>query len=244
MQAVMAILLRENIILKRKFWKYLASWVVSPLLYFVAFGWAGRGRMVGAEVDYAAFLLPGLVAMSAMTHSFGISTEINISRFYWKTFDEIRTAPISDWVYVVGETMSGAVRGILAACVVVLLGLIFRVNFAFTPSLLFAVVLTALVFSALAISTAMLAKTHADQGMISSFIITPMAFLCGTFFPLGAYPDWLRGVIQCLPLSPAANLVRAAAHHQPLPWLQALYLAAIGLVFLGAAMAVVRRAKD
>lgn len=244
MQAVMAILLRENIILRRKFWKYLASWVVSPLLYFVAFGWAGKGRMVGAGVDYAAFLLPGLVAMTAMTHSFGISSEINISRFYWKTFDEIRTAPISEAVYVIGETLSGAVRGVLAAAVVLIMGLLFRVDFALSPGLLLAVVLTALVFASLAISTAMLAKSHADQGMISSFIITPMAFLCGTFFPLGAYPDWLRVIIKCLPLSPAAQMLRAAAQRQPFPWLQALYLVVLCLVFLALAMAVVKRAKD
>lgn len=244
MQALMAILLRENIILRRKFWKYLASWAVSPFLYFVAFGWAGRDRMVAPGVDYAAFLLPGLVAMSAMTHSFGISSEINISRFYWKTFDEIRTAPISEGVYVIGEAVSGAVRGILASAVVLAIGLVFRVDLALTPALLLGIVLTSLVFASLAISTAMLAKGHADQGMISSLIITPMAFLCGTFFPLGTYPAWVRLFIQCLPLSPAAHMVRAAAQRQPLPWLQVLYLAVLGLGFLGLAVGVVKRAKD
>jgi ABC-type multidrug transport system permease subunit len=33
-----------------------------------------------------------------------------------------------------------------------------------------------------------LIKSHADMGKFTSFIITPMAFLCGTFFPLEKMP--------------------------------------------------------
>ncbi len=242
MPQITAVILRELIILKRKFWRYFFSFTISPLLYFITFGWGGRAAADRAE--YSAFILPGLVAMSAMINSFGLSTEINIARFYWKTFDEIRTAPVADWAYVAGEVASGMIRGVLAACIVIAMGLLFRVPITLSPLLLLSVLLTTLVFAALAISTAMLAKSHADQGMLTSFVITPMAFLCGTFFPVDAYPSWLQWLIQIMPLTPASHLVRAAASGQPLPAGSLGYLAALAVVFMAAAVLMIRRTRD
>lgn len=242
MPQVTAVILRELIILKRKFWRYFFSFTISPLLYFVTFGWGGR--TAAGRMEYSAFILPGLVAMSAMVNSFGLSSEINIARFYWKTFDEIRTAPVADWAYVAGEIASGMIRGFLAACIVIAIGLLFHVPIAFSPLLFATVLMTTLVFSALAISTAMLAKSHADQGMLTGFVITPMAFLCGTFFPVEAYPACLQWLIQVMPLTPASHLIRAAASDQALPLKSLAYLAALAVVFVGAAILTVRRTRD
>ncbi len=244
MQQVMAVILRELIILKRKFWRYFFSFSIAPLLYFITFGWAGRQSLSPNGTDYSTFLLPGLIAMSAMTNSFALSTEINVARFYWKTFDEIRTAPVADWAYVIGEMASGMIRGFLAAVVVIIMGLLFRVPISVSPLLAISVLLTALVFSALAISTAMLARSHADQGMLSSFVITPMAFLCGTFFPVETYPSWLQWLVELMPLTPASHLVRAAAAGLPLPPGSLGYLAALGAAFVAIAICIIRRTQD
>jgi Nod factor-specific ABC transporter NodJ protein len=240
----MAVILRELIILKRKFWRYFFSFTISPLLYLITFGWGLQARSTGGGTDYSAFILPGLVAMSAMTNSFGLSTEINIARFYWKTFDEIRTAPVADWAYVVGEIASGAIRGCLAACIVIVMGLVFRVPIALSPMLLVAVLMTTVTFAALAISTAMLARSHADQGMLTSFVITPMAFLCGTFFPVEAYPRWLQWLIQLMPLTPASHMVRAAAGGRALPLASLGYLSCLAAAFIVAAIFMIRRTRD
>lgn len=244
MTQVMAVILRELIILKRKFWRYFFSFTISPMLYFVTFGWGGRQGLSSGGADYSAFLLPGLIAMSAMMNSFGLSTEINVARFYWKTFDEIRTAPVADWAYVAGETISGVIRGCLAAAIVIAMGLAFRVPLTVSFMLFVSVFMTTVVFSALAISTAMLAKSHADQGMLSSFVITPMAFLCGTFFPVEVYPSWLQWLVQLMPLTPASHLVRAAAAGRPLPPGPLVYLAVLGTVFVVVAIFIIRRSRD
>lgn len=244
MQQVTAVILRELIILKRKFWRYFFSFSIAPLLYFITFGWAGRQGLSPGDMGYSAFLLPGLIAMSAMTNSFALSTEINVARFYWKTFDEIRTAPVADWAYVIGEMAGGMIRGFLAAVIVVIMGLLFRVPLNLSPLLAVSVLLTALVFSALAISTAMLARSHADQGMLSSFVITPMAFLCGTFFPVETYPPWLQWLIELLPLTPASHLVRAAAAGQPLSLVSFGYLTVLGAAFIVIAIFIIRRTQD
>ena len=243
MRQAIAVILRELIILKRKFWRYFFSFTISPLLYFVTFGWGARAA-ANDRMEYSVFILPGLVAMSAMINSFSLSTEINIARFYWKTFDEIRTAPVPDWAYVAGEIVSGIIRGSLAACIVIAMGLLFRVQIALSPQLLAAVLLTTMTFAALAISTAMLARSHADQGMLTSFVITPMAFLCGTFFPVDAYPAAFQAIIKILPLTPASQLVRAAANGRPLPGMELIYLTVLALAFIAAALFMIGRVRD
>ena len=243
MRQVMAIILRELLILKRKFWRYFFSFSVSPLLYMIAFGWAARDRLSVGGVDYMSFMLPGLIAMSSMTNSFAMSSEINISRFYWKTFDEIRSAPVSDWAYASGEILSGMIRGGIAAGIVIVLGLLFQVPVRPSLALMAAVALTTFVFASLAICTAMLAKSHADQGMLSSFVITPMAFLCGTFFPLDLYPGWVGSLVGLLPLTPAAILIRSAAQAAPLPIAPLAYLCTTAVVSYSLAVTVVRRTR-
>ncbi len=113
MRQVMAIILRELLIFKRKSLRYAFSFSISPLLYLITFGWAAMGKVSVKGVDYITFMLPGLIAMGCMMNSFSLSSEINISRFYWRTFDEIRSAPVSDLAYAAGEVLSGMFRAVL-----------------------------------------------------------------------------------------------------------------------------------
>lgn len=92
LRGMAAVYLREMLILRRRILKQFASWLVSPLLYLVAFHYAMNDTLVGSR-PYADFLLPGLVAMSSMTQSWAIASDINISRFYWHTFDEFQRPP-------------------------------------------------------------------------------------------------------------------------------------------------------
>jgi len=82
MRGMLAIYQRELLILRKKFFRQLASMSVSPLLYLFAFGFGmGRGVRVGGH-SYLEFLIPGLVAMNSMIQAFAIASEINIARFY------------------------------------------------------------------------------------------------------------------------------------------------------------------
>jgi ABC-type multidrug transport system permease subunit len=196
------------------------------------------------SVAYAHFLLPGLIAMSSMINSFSLAMEINVARFYWHTFDEIRSAPVTDFAYVTGEVISGMARGLFSALLVTALGIVFEVPIPISFRLLLAILLNTFVFSSLAVSAAMLAKKHADQSLISNFIITPMAFLCGTFFPVDYYPSWVQTLISFLPLTHASLAVRASAPSVPVPTFSLVYLVLFGACAFYLAVRVVRLSKN
>jgi len=44
-------------------------------------------------------------------------------------------------------------------------------------------------------------NSHADMAKFSNFVITPMSFLCGTFFPIEKMPLGLKYFIHMLPLT-------------------------------------------
>lgn len=243
-QSALAIYYREILILRRRLTRLIPSWSVSPLLYLIAFGFA-MGKHVNVDGrTYMEFLLPGLIAMSSMTQAFAISSEINIARFYWNIFEEIQAAPVSDISYVAGEVLAGMTRAVLAIMVVLILGLLFGVVLSLNPWFWLAVFLNTFLFSSLAVGLAMLVKSHADQTLLTSFVITPMAFLGGTFFPLDSFPHWARTLIGFLPLTHAATAIRSAAFgHRP-PLVSLAVLALIGLVAFSMAVFCVKKAKD
>lgn len=239
-----AVYYRELLILRRRLSRMLASMSVSPLLYLIAFGYAMGGHVRVDGYSYTEFLIPGLVAMSSMTQAFGIASEINISRFYWHIFEEFQAAPISNMAYVCGEVLAGITRALIAVTVILLLGLLFGVFLSCGPLFWLAVLLNSFIFASVAVAVAMLVKSHADQAMVSNFIITPMAFLGGTFFPVDRLPQWAQGLLHLLPLTHATKSLRAAAFGQEPSVFSYLLLFVIGCGCFGAALACVNRAKD
>ncbi|MDM7939043.1 MAG: ABC transporter, partial [Methanothrix sp.] len=60
----------DLVALQRNLSRYLIATVVSPILYMAAFGYGlgGNIRMDGAS--YLEFVIPGIIAMTAMNSSF------------------------------------------------------------------------------------------------------------------------------------------------------------------------------
>ncbi len=242
--SLVAIYYREMLIMRRRLTRLVPSWSVSPLLYLIAFGYA-MGKHVAIDGhSYMEFLIPGLIAMNSMTQAFAIASEINIARFYWHIFEEIQAAPVSDFSYVAGEVLAGITRAMLSTCVILILGLMFGVVLSCGFMFWLGVFLNSFVFASLAVALAMLVKSHGDQVLLTSFVITPMAFLGGTFFPLQNFPVWGQNLIHILPITHAAKVIRAASLNNPLPIYSYLVLVITGAVFFIIAVVCVKRAKD
>lgn len=139
MQGFVAVYLREMLILKRRFWRQLAGMAVSPLLYLIALGYAMGGAARFDGRTYLEFLIPGLIAMSSMTQSFGIATDINEARFYWYIFEEFQATPIRNAAYVAGEVLVGMTRALMGIGVILVLSLLFGVRLHYGPWLWLAV---------------------------------------------------------------------------------------------------------
>jgi len=239
-----AVYLREILILKRRLPRLISAWSVSPLLYLIAFGYAMGKEITVYGHSYLEFLIPGLAAMASMTQSFAIGSEINIARFYWHIFEEFQAAPISNMAYVLGEVLAGITRALLAGIVILVIGAAFGIVLSYNGFFWLGYLLNSFIFASLAVGLAMVIKSHADQAMLSSFVITPMAFLGGTFFPLEKLPCWAQRILNLLPLTRAADAIRASSFGMTPDLLDYLILLFIGLISFWFAVSAVDSARD
>ena len=240
----LAIYYREIMIMKRRLPKMIATMSVSPLLYLIAFGYA-MGKNVNIDgCSYLEFLLPGLIAMSSMTQAFSIASEINIARFYWHIFEEFQAAPISNISYVAGEVLAGMTRAFISIFIILILGYFFGVVLSCNFLFWLAIILNSFVFASLAVGMAMLVKSHADQSMFSSFVITPMAFLGGTLFPVDRLPIWAQKILFLLPLTHASKAIRAAASGNRPEYSSYIILFLTGALFISISFFCVNKARD
>ena len=239
-----SIYLREMRILKRRFMRHLLSMAVSPLLYLVAFGTAMGTEARFDGHTYLEFLLPGLVAMTSMTQSFSTATEINVARFYLHMFEEFQAAPIPNAAYVAGEILSGITRAFLGVLVILGLGAAFGVVLHAGICFWLAVAMNAFIFSALAVLLAMVVPSHGDQALLTSFVIPPMAFLGGPFFPLDRLPQWAQAALTVLPLTHASRAIRADAFGRTPEIRDFLVMAGVGAVLFVLALRCVDKARD
>jgi ABC-type multidrug transport system permease subunit len=113
---VYTIMWSDMMMLKRRWAKYLVTTLLSPLLYLMAFGWGlGRGISVNGT-SYLEFVVPGIIALTAMTTSFnGAGTRLNTDRLYFRSFDECLMAPISSMSLLMGKAMIGVYRGLVSS---------------------------------------------------------------------------------------------------------------------------------
>lgn len=242
LNGVKAVLYREARIYSRRLPKHAASYAMSPFLFLLVFGW-GVGRHVQVEgMSYLAFMIPGLATMSAMTQSYGMATEINISRFYWRVFEEFQMSPVPAWQIALGEVLYGMFRGLVAATVVYLMGWAFGVPVMPTLPATLLYMIHSFTFASAAVVAAFAVRTHADQGHINTFFIVPMSFLCGTFFPLERLPEWARAAAMALPLTHSNIAIRSALFGTPTPWGSVISLLIFAVFFFSLAVWMIRRA--
>ncbi len=239
-----AVYLRELLIMRSRGIKLIFSMLISPVLYIIAFGY-GMGKHIEVNgIPYLHFLLPGLVAMSSMTQSFNIAGEINIARFYWKIFEEFQASPLSDFIYVLAEVLTGITKAFINICLILIVGLVAGVKLNYGICFWIPVVLNSFVFASIAVLAAMRVKSHADQAMLNNFIIFPMAFLGGTFFPLKNLPEWAQIILKYLPISVASKEVRGFAIYGKFHLSSYIYLFVLGTIFFFFAFKSVKEARD
>ncbi len=206
------IFLREMLLFKRKLLRigYLFSAMVVPVIYLITFG-LGLGRSVQInDTDYLSYLIPGLVAMSSMTNSYTwVASALNLNRLYFKSFQIFIQAPIPASAIMVGEVLAGMVKGLFAAGLILIVGFFSAPHFCFTPLLAFALILNCFLFASLGVVTGLITKTHEDTATYNNFLILPMAFFSGTFFPIEKIPGIFKWAVWLLPLTHSNIVMRS-----------------------------------
>jgi len=181
-------------------WRTLFQSIVSPVLttalYFIVFGSAIGSRIdeIGG-VDYGSFIVPGLMMLTLLTQSVAnASFGIYFPKFTG-TIYELLSAPISYVEIVLGYVGAATTKSLILGLVILATASFFvdlRVEHPFV--MLLFMVLTAITFSLLGFIIGIWADGFEQLQIVPLLVMTPLAFLGGTFYSIEMLPPFWQTV--------------------------------------------------
>ncbi len=175
--------------------------LIASLYLFVFGATLGERISVVDGFSYAQFVIPGLILMGVINNSFAnTSSSLFMSRHLGSIAD-LLVMPLSSKQIVAAYTLAGMLRGLLVGVVV---GLV-STQFATLPwvhpwyAVLMAVI-ASMLFSVLGLVAGTFADSFDGLALYINFVILPLVFLGGVFYPISILSPFWRVVSQCNPL--------------------------------------------
>lgn len=198
-------------IVRRNWWVYRKDFLanISPTISDPAFMIFSLGIGLGAFVadvqgrSYLQYIAPGLAVSTALfTAFFETSYGFYIRMTFETVFKAMLTTPIGVREIVLGEFLWVALKSALMVFGVsfVLLGFgLFKnpANLLLAPLL---GVLVGLPLGAIGLVATCFVRNINQFQTVYSFLISPLYFFSGIFFPIDQMPAWLQWLAKCLPL--------------------------------------------
>jgi ABC-2 type transport system permease protein len=251
--AFSALLLRDLTVLKKNLGVFIARTLVQPfLLVFVflyVFPQIGEG--VGASAGsgglsaFATVLVAGVVGLSIMFQGIqAVALPLANEFGYTKEIEDRVLAPLPVAMVAIGKVVAGAIQGLIAALIVFPIASVVHAH-GVHPNLSvhWAELVTLIPLSCIMTSSlGLVLGTHIEPrniGVMFGFIVLPLTFLGGTYYPwtslaavkIGAFP-WLQALVCLNPLIYVTEGFRAALTTAPHMQLYVIYTVLIGFCAL------------
>jgi lipooligosaccharide transport system permease protein len=225
--------------------RYQRTWRAStfsnllyPILYLASMG-LGVGHLVAAHhhlvagTTYLRYIAPGLIAVAALQSAAAECMWPVLGGVQWqKTYFVVVTSPLGSNDIVRGRMAYVATRiGIVAVlnCLVVLaFGGLTSPWAVLAPAV---AILLGLSIAAPVFAYSARVTSDSRFAIVQRFAIIPMSLFSATFYPLSAYPHWLRPVVELMPLYHAVVLCRAATTGQGDGGLLCCHAAVLAVLF-------------
>jgi ABC-2 type transport system permease protein len=179
----------------RRFAKVYAQTLVAPVVttllflavFVLAIG-ADRGEIGG--VPFIEFLAPGLIMMAVAQNAFAnTSSSIVIAKVQGNIVDTLMP-PLTAHELTFAFAFGGATRGVAVGFLTTLaMAPFIEIDVAHWGFALFHLVAAALLLSLIGIAGGVWAEKFDHIAAVTNFVVTPLAFLSGTFYSLDRLPE-------------------------------------------------------
>ncbi len=186
----------------RTLWQSLVAPVITTSLYFLVFGSAIGSRMSDmAGVDYGSFIVPGLIMLSVLTQAImNASFGIYFPKFTG-TIYELLSAPISPIETVIAYVGAAATKAVILALVTLATATLFvDVSIAHPLLMLLFLILISVGFCLLGFVIGIWANNFEQLQVVPLLVVTPLTFLGGVFYSIGAIAEPWRTITHLNPI--------------------------------------------
>jgi ABC-2 type transport system permease protein len=182
---------------------------ITPVMFVLMFTYLFGGAIAGSTTEYLQFILPGILVMSVLftTVYSGVALNTDLTK---GVVDRFRSLPLWRPAPLVGALLGDSVRYLVAATVIVGLGLGLGYRPAGGPAGVLAAMLLVVVFSfglSWVFTVAGLLMRTPNAVMNAGFMaLFPLTFLSNTFVDPQTLPGWLETFVA---VNPVSHLVTA-----------------------------------
>ncbi|HUR48729.1 MAG TPA: ABC transporter permease [Acidimicrobiales bacterium] len=217
-----------------KLWRgTIFSTFLSPVLFLVAMG-IGVGGLVDERsggvqgLNYLAFIVPGIMAASAMQTASGDSLWGVMAGMKWmRFFHGMVATPLRPADVYAGKVVWTGMRIALSSTVFLCIASLF--GGVLSPLGVLAVpstILTAVAFSAVIAGWSATQETDKNFAIVFRMMVMPLFLFSGTFFPVSQLPDRIEPLSRLSPLYYGVDLCRMFTTGEP-RWADAAINAAV-----------------
>ena len=192
---------------------------INNVLYFAVFGVILGSRIgsYGDGIPYIKFVLPGLVVLGAVSNGFE-NASFSIFHGRWNEYiHEVLTSPLSYRQPSFAYVAASALRGVLVGVIISVIGVVFTlvhpnydiVSVAHPVYLAVSLVAVSALFACFGIVGGLWARDFDYLTVLNQFLIRPLVFFGGVFYPLSA----LDGIWYTVSLAnPMVHMVDAVRY--------------------------------
>ena len=164
--------------------------IVSIGLYLGVFGIVTSGREIGS-LPYLTFVYTGLLAMLVVNSSFSNPSFALVIAKNLGNIIDLQLVPIAVWRIGVAYAMAAFTRGVITV-IIALAATIWFIPGLGLPAhplyFLLALFMTGLEFGLLGVAFGFWAKNFEALTLMTTFVMQPMIFLAGVFYPIATLP--------------------------------------------------------
>jgi len=199
---IRAIYLYEMARMRRTLFQSIVSPVLSTSLYFVVFGSAIGSRIPEVDgVGYGAFIVPGLIMMSLLTQSVSNASFAIFFPKFSGTVYELLSAPVSPLELIIGYVGAASTKSVIIGIIILATAAaLVDLHIAHPVWMVLFLVLTAISFSLLGFIIGIWADNFEKLQLVPLLIITPLAFLGGTFYSIHMLTPFWQSVSLANPV--------------------------------------------
>lgn len=163
------------------------------------------------NIYYIDYIIPGLVMMAVINNSYHNASFSFFNARFQKSIEELLTAPMSITTIILGYAIGSTIRGAAVGFLVLVSFLYIETVQIFSLFLTFiSIVLCSTLFSLLGITNALIAKTYDGITVIPSYILAPLLYLGGVFYPVELISDKIGSILLCNPIIYMVDIFRSA----------------------------------
>jgi ABC-2 type transport system permease protein len=188
-----------------RFWKVsfqtVAAPVLTAMLYLMIFSHVLDAHVQVHGVPYTAFLIPGLVIMSALQNAFANSSSSLIQSKVTGSVVFVLLPPISYIEFFLAYVLAAMLRGLMVAAGVLLVTVWFAVPELQAPLwILVFIVLGGGIMGALGMVAGIWADKFDQLAGFQNFLIMPLTMLSGVFYSIHSLPVFWQQVSHFNPV--------------------------------------------